>query len=155
MTEYFEGDKYKTTELDDDILKTILLISKINVNDVNTYGKNDSIKCFNHGDFCPWNLLIDHNNIKIIDWEMAGYYPLGYDLFTFIFQTNFLLSSKTIHKILNSNKKYIIEYFKIYDIINWKPYLKEFASIKLRFEKEKNDSKLLKHYQKLIYYEKT
>lgn len=33
-----------------------------------------------HGDFCPENLLFDEQTVWVIDWELSGLRPVGYDL---------------------------------------------------------------------------
>lgn len=45
-----------------------------------------------HGDFTPWNLKCDDNNIYAADWEMyAAVRPAMYDLFHFVYQNNILV----------------------------------------------------------------
>ena len=108
---------------------------------------------FTHGDFCPWNMMELQGRILIYDWEMAGTYPLGYDLFTFIFQTHFLLQpNKSIEIILLENEEIINKYFESFKISNWKSYLIEFAREKTEFEKQKSVKGLLYNYQILLNY---
>ena len=58
---------------------------------------------FSHGDYIPWNRFIgEENTTKVIDWEVAKYRPLFYDLFTFIIITGILIEKQTIEKIFNS-----------------------------------------------------
>ena len=84
---------------------------------------------------------------------MAALNPLGYDLFTFIFQTNFLLNpNKKIKTIIAKNKQYINMYFTAFQINDWKKYLIKFANTKVTEEKQKSDSLLLSKYQKLFSY---
>lgn len=146
QTEYFYGQKPKYTSLTAEIYNFICAVSVIEVNrDV----KSTYVQLFSHGDFCPWNMLISETEIKMIDWEMAGLYPAGYDLFTYIFQTNFLIHPhKPIQEILNKNKQYIKEYFDRFQIENWSEYLSEFCRFKIKIC-EKNGSILLNKYKEL------
>jgi len=87
---------------------------------------------FSHGDFCPWNMLVTENGLRLIDWEMAADRPLGYDLFTYIFQTIFLLKpSVSPKKLLTKNRDWIVNYFTHYDVAEWEPYLKDFINKKI------------------------
>lgn len=109
--------------------------------------------CFAHGDFCPWNMMIEEGKLKIFDWEMAGNYPLGYDLFTYIFQTSFLISpNKSIEQLLKQNKTAIGTYFNSFNIDCWEIYLIAFAGIKLKLETEKQNKRLMTPYQLLKLY---
>ncbi len=138
-TTYIEGKQRKTIHLDNKILDLLLLISE-----KSSFKKNDLIFTFAHGDFCPWNIIEQKENLKLIDWEMAGEYPLGYDLFTYIFQTNFILKpKKSIDAIINENNKWISLYFKEWDINNWKFYLLQFIEKKLIIEENKTGQTLL------------
>jgi Predicted aminoglycoside phosphotransferase len=112
-------------------------------------------KCFAHGDFCPWNILIDQGKLKVFDWELAENYPAGYDLFTYIFQTSFLLTPNiTIEKLIKKNLSSINYYFKTMGIDNYIPYLIAFASIKLELETKKSNEILTRCYQKIVTYAK-
>ena len=95
--------------------------------------------------------------IYLYDWEMAGTYPLGYDLFTFLFQTAFLVQpKKTVQHIIVDNQVLIDQYFGFFDISDWKEYLAEFSRVKISFEKIKGTKGLLHYYQGLRNYaEKT
>jgi hypothetical protein len=96
-------------------------------------------------------LLNKQQQIVLIDWEMAGLNPLGYDLFTFIFQTSFLLKPKLkINKIIYKNTIHINKYFNHFQIKDWKKYLIKFAKIKVEEEKEKSNSLLLLRYEELL-----
>lgn len=37
---------------------------------------------FAHGDFIPRNMIDNAGTIALVDWEFAGWYPIGYDLAT-------------------------------------------------------------------------
>ncbi|MFT4800481.1 MAG: thiamine kinase-like enzyme [Flavobacteriaceae bacterium] len=150
LTELIAGEKVNSIKFNSGIFQLLLHLGKIEL-------KEGSYKeSFSHGDFCPWNMLLTKNKeLVLIDWEMAGLKPLGYDLFTYLFQTNFLLNpTKPISTILKENKESIHDYFKIFQTENWKKYLIKFASIKVLDEKQKSSSLLLPKYQELLQYNK-
>lgn len=150
VTETFEGIKYTKTKVTQAILNLLIQINKAD-NFKNEKDNNQLILVFSHGDFCPWNLVLDTTNaIKVIDWEMAGEYPLGYDLFTFIFQSSFLLTpKKTSSALINENINWINQYFSHFGVQDYTPYLKEFTHIKLAKEKLKKSLDLIEGYQNL------
>lgn len=45
---------------------------------------------YSHGDYIAWNRFINKNENRVIDWEVAGYRPLFYDLVFFIFYNSYL-----------------------------------------------------------------
>ena len=151
VSSVFEGCKYNNAIMTKGIIELILQINKVpypiceNVNKELTHA-------FSHGDFCPWNLVINQKSeIKIIDWEMAGPYLLGYDLFTFIFQSSFLLSPKKNPAVLmHENIYWFTYYFNAKQIKDYRPYLLAFALLKLKKETIKNNKILIRNYQKLI-----
>lgn len=144
------GKRLSKQNVDEQLLAILLELSKLT--DIKTT-KNYTTEvtgCFAHGDFCPWNIMVDTNRLLVFDWEMAGKYPIGYDLFTYIFQTSFLLlPRKSIHLILDQNQSFINRYFNSLMISDWKPYLIAFTNLKLKFETEKLNQRLLYHYKKL------
>lgn len=149
-TDVILGKKYSIAYIDDKIFDYLINLIK-----VKPVLNSDIKKVFSHGDFCPWNMLIESktNKLILIDWEMAGYKPLGYDLFTFLFQTNFLLKPKLkCSQIIKENKVYINIYFRKQNISNWEKYLIKFASLKIQAEEHKKDSQLLLKYQQLLNY---
>jgi hypothetical protein len=153
-TNVLKGERFLMTTLDHNILKQIITIANQKVKCVKT--TQSSLKtCFAHGDFCPWNMMIKDHNILIYDWEMAGNYTLGYDLFTFIFQTNFLLEpKKNISDILNENIKLIEHYFSKFNILNWNDYLMAFTKDKITLETSKGTKGMITQYSKLLAYAK-
>lgn len=140
QTRYVDGEKLRQTILTDQIIDLLLKLVKVNATDCRDYTRGFAgIKCFGHGDFCPWNILIEGNDLHLVDWEMAGIYPVGYDLFNYIFQTQFLLHpSKQPKKILGENTKGINSYFAGVGISDWLSLLWKFAELKSDFNKVKN-----------------
>ncbi len=148
-TDLFLGNKLDNNDLNEKILNCLYDLS--NLPSKKLINENDKLMVFSHGDFCPWNLIEMDNEIKIFDWEFAGYYPLGYDLFSYIFQTNFLLNKRrSIELIFIKNKKVIFEYFNYFGVINWEDYLLDFCNLKIKSETKKSDSILLYRYQQLF-----
>lgn len=149
-TDVFKYKRLSNTNLNHNIIKYLIKLSMIPLEKENNgLGFN---KCFSHGDFCPWNMILDEENkLLIFDWEMAGENIIGYDLFTFIFQTNFLINPKKLNlTILRKNLNFIEIYFDFLKISNWKKYLLEFAKIKYNLETKKNNLILKNKYYKLL-----
>lgn len=146
------GERLKILKLNDSIIENLLILSKqkiINKNKTN----NNLISCFAHGDYCPWNMMVFNGKVLLFDWEMAGNYSLGYDLFTYIFQSNFLLNKhKSIQLIFNEYQKQIDLFFKKFNITNWSEYVKDFSLIKLKLEEKKGDKLLCIRYKQLLDY---
>jgi hypothetical protein len=151
-TNVLNGERLSNTDLDKKIIEQIAVISKQQIECKKS--TSSSLKTsFAHGDFCPWNMMTKDHNILIYDWEMAGNYTLGYDLFTFIFQTKFLLEpQKTITGILKENEKSIEHYFSNFKIINWNDYLIAFAEDKFKSESIKLDKGMKTPYKQLFNY---
>lgn len=153
-TEFLIWKKYNKRELTHEIFILLLELSKISLEGCSDYTKGFSgKKGFAHGDFCPWNMLVNDNNVKLIDWELAGQYPAGYDLFTFIFQSSFLLRTKiVIKKILGPNLEYIQEYFRFLGQPDWEHFLLIFAKFKYEQESLKQNKKMMMAYKQIIEY---
>lgn len=147
VTEVMQGNKMTKTDISDDVMKCLLELPK-----VRPVVNNEFIETFAHGDFCPWNILVKKNGgLLLVDWEMAGYKPLGYDLFTYVFQTSFLLDQESSPQdVINNNKDKIETFFKTYKVENWKEYLTKFAMLKIKVEKQKKQSVLLFKYKQLL-----
>jgi thiamine kinase-like enzyme len=149
MTNIIEGRKPSSTKLTSELLEVMVTLSK------HQKKKDGLILSFNHGDFCPWNILLNkNNNIILIDWEMAGYKPLGYDLFTYLFQTNFLLNpKKSANQIIVENKTKINFFFENFGITNWATYLSQFAMIKIQYQELKKENWLTHKYKQILVFD--
>lgn len=114
--------------------------------------KADGLKtCFSHGDFCPWNMLESEGRLKIIDWEMAGERSLGHDLFTYVFQTAFLIRrEESLENVMQKNRTLIDSYFESAGVNDWEPYLKDFALLKIEEFTRKQDSYMLARYKEVL-----
>lgn len=148
-TSVLKGKKLINQPLNEKLLTILFTLSVQQVKSTRKF--NSKLKsCFAHGDFCPWNMLTDEGCIRLFDWEMAGQYPLGYDLFTYIFQFEFLVNKKLrIEQLLSDNADLIKKYFNYFEITDWWAYLKEFSNLKHTVETEKNNKDLIKPYLKL------
>lgn len=151
-TEYVNGKRPVTIRLTPEVMTICirLLQYRLTPQLTNPEGLRISLS---HGDFCPWNLLEHENKLRLIDWEMADDRPLGYDLFTYIFQTAFLFSDKETEAILKENRPFIEDYFSQVGVDNYIPYLKAFSEIKSAYEQQKDKtSDSYKKYRKLSYF---
>lgn len=149
QTSILKGERLAKQKVDEQVLNVLNELSKQKVNTEKRF-ESELQTCFAHGDFCPWNMMLQENQLSVFDWEMAGTYPLGYDLFTFIFQTAFLLTpKKSIDKLLKENEILIENYFKAVEINNWHKYLFAFASVKINLETLKENNSLLLAFQEL------
>ena len=151
-TNVLKGERLSNTTLDKKIIEQIVVISKQQIECKKSTSSNLKTS-FAHGDFCPWNMMTKDHNILIYDWELAGNYTLGYDLFTFIFQTKFLLEpQKTITDILKENEKAIEHFFSNFKIKNWNDYLIAFAEDKFKSESIKLNKRMQAPYKQLFNY---
>jgi len=151
-TSVLTGQKMKNPFLNEQLLNTLFTLSTLDVKSNRMYTTN-LVSCFAHGDFCPWNMFYDQEKINIFDWEMAGQYPVGYDLFTYIFQFEFLVNrKKRFEKLLKDNSDFIYRYFNQFKIDDWKIYLLEFINIKYSIESEKKNALLIKPFLELKKY---
>ena len=132
-TEIIQGSKYTALEFNKDVLGLINQIESLKPQQVKKYSLSDNlITSFCHGDFCPWNLIIESgtNTIKAVDWEFCGIYPKGFDLLYYIFSVEFIIrKSSTSDEIIKNKYSIINNYYNPAGITDWKPYLKEFADI--------------------------
>lgn len=150
QTDVLKGKRLTKQKVEAQLLDVLYRIGKQRVDTKRNYS-TELKSSFAHGDFCPWNMLDDNGTLKVYDWEMAGIYPLGYDLFTYIFQTAFLLTpNKSIETLLTNRKITLFSYFSTLNILDWKSYLLEFAKLKVELETKKNDNKLLFRYSRLV-----
>lgn len=108
----------------------------------------DGLKtCFAHNDFCLWNMLSVNGHVCLVDWEMAGEFPIGHDLFTYIFQTTFFIRNAVpTSVVLKNNLQLIKKYFGDIDYI---PYLKHFVDYKINFFSSGQNPYGLKRYMEL------
>lgn len=145
-TSCVDGHSPNDISINDDIVKLAVSINKIKVVD------GELKTCFCHGDFTPWNLVVSPiGELKMIDWELAGEYELGYDLFVYITQVAAKFNpEKPLTEAMNQNQKYVDDYFASFDVSDWTPYLKAFANRKIAYEKSKGDFDYAKRFECLL-----
>ena len=149
-TNVLKGVRLSNQKIDNELLSILIRLGEENKT-VERDLATSVLTCFAHGDFCPWNMMIDDKKIQVFDWEMAGFYPFGYDLFTFIYQTSFLLTpNKSNTEILEDNMIWIQRFFDHFDVKDIKQYLILFVTTKLESETSKGKaSKLAEKYLQL------
>lgn len=145
VTNVINGEKLKAIEFSPPIFEFLTAFQ------IKTQTKHDLYQIFSHGDFCPWNIIVEDNgNIVPVDWEMASLKTLGYDLFTYIFHTNFLLfPQKRPDDIIKKNKVWIEQYFHHFNVKEYDKYLLSFVTDRLKQESKSPNQKLYKKYQQL------
>lgn len=147
-TACISGRRPDRVAMNAELLSLLYLLGQLSV--AASGGGNRLKYGFSHGDFCPWNMLVTEDGLRLIDWEMAAERPLGYDLFTYIFQTTFLLNpSGGLPELLAKNKDWIINYFTHFDILDWKPYLASFVDYKIEKMRHADNHSLLQLFLKL------
>lgn len=153
QTNTLKGERLSNQTLENnELIQVLIQIGKQKVATDRTYSTVLET-CFAHGDFCPWNMMKTRGKLKVFDWEMAGIYPVGYDLFTYLFQTSFLLTPNVnIETILKQQEELITKVFMAFEIEYWQPYLLSFANVKFELEAKKKDKKLVAFYQNLKSY---
>jgi hypothetical protein len=154
-SEIIKGVKYPILKLNKNVLKLMNEIQSIHPLHAINYSLSDKmLTSFQHGDFCPWNLILEDNThvIKAIDWEFSGFYPKGFDVLYYIFSVEFDIKRRSkVENIMSKKYSIIDDYYKSIGIEDWKPYLKEFATIcceRYCYTKEGNDFINLLNYCK-------
>lgn len=143
------GQAYSSFELSEQILDILISLGSVKLEDKSV---NELAICLSHGDFCPWNMLQNGAEIRLIDWEMAANRPLGYDLFLFIIHTHLVMGADEgkIRILLKENINYILKYFNAFNISDYRPYLLSFLTTRLKEEREKGHTQMVTHYQQIL-----
>ena len=150
-TECVKGKRPASMLLTKEVTDICINLSKLHLTGQMT--NEDGLQLsLSHGDFCPWNFLENDGKLRLIDWEMAKDRPLGYDLFTYIFQTAFLFTNKETIVLIEENKAFIRDYFHHLSIHDFNSYLKAFSKEKSLIENKKNNPKLSDKYQQMLAY---
>ena len=147
--EYIKGARPKDRHLTNDILQLCLSLVNYHLSDP-IDDDSGLVMSLSHGDFCPWNVLVSGNAIRLIDWELAAERTLGYDLFTYICQVSMLFEpEKELLLAIDNDIEYVKAYFDACGIKDYKPYLKAFAKQKWVYEESKGISNLSEKYHNL------
>lgn len=122
-TSYVEGKSLSNLYLSKEIADLSVSISKMHISPAS----GELLAGLSHGDFVPWNMLINDGEYRLIDWEMAEERPLGYDLFYFIYQVGRLFAPKEqLASRIKDDVPYIERYFLAFGIVDWQPYYDDF-----------------------------
>lgn len=151
QTEYVQGHRPYDTLLNEQVVNLLISLSKYhypNKEDENNGGLHT---CLSHGDFCPWNMLVQPNgSLRMIDWEMADERIVGYDIFTWLLNVAGLVTGKIpLYHIIEKNRKHIMRYFNALQIGDYTPYLRAFVEQQLVILKQNNKKHMLAMYQDL------
>lgn len=147
--EYINGIRPKSRNITKEILHLCLPLASRHLTEQRT-DANGLKMGLSHGDFCPWNVLVSNDQIRLIDWELAADRTLGYDLFTYICQVAILFEpEKQLLLAIDDNMRYVKEYFSSFGITDYKPYLKAFAMQKWEYEEGKGNTRLSEKYKEL------
>ena len=147
--EYIKGIRPKSRNITHEILHLCLPLANRHLTEQRT-DTNGLKMGLSHGDFCPWNVLISNDQIRLIDWELAADRTLGYDLFTYICQVAILFEpEKQLLLAIDDNMRFVKVYFYSFGITDYKPYLKAFAMQKWEYEVGKGNTRLSEKYKEL------
>lgn len=126
-TSFVQGKHLSSMALTEEIVDLALSLSKYHLTNAST--NNEGLRLsLSHGDFCPWNMLVDAGNIQLIDWEMAADRPLGYDIFKYVCQCSRLFHpDKSYSSAIEENKALIDQYFSRLGIQDWGNYYDYFS----------------------------
>ena len=129
-TECITGSHLKSMTLTKEIADLAVALSNFHIDSEKNAEESSELKsCLSHGDFCPWNMLVNNGKIQLIDWEMAGERPLGYDIFKYVWQISRLFTpDKTLDVVIDENKTVIDYYFQQIGVTDWSGYLATFTT---------------------------
>lgn len=147
--EYIKGERPKSKKVTPEILRMCLELKNYHLTTERSDGNGLQL-ALSHGDFCPWNVLMYENQMKLIDWELAKDRPLGFDLFTYICQVSLLFKPEDeLLQVIDKHNALIKKYFTACGIKDYLPYLKSFATEKASYEKNKSNDKGFEKYHQL------
>lgn len=127
-TAFVQGEHPATKALTEEVVELAVSLSRHHLTE-QTDDANGLLLSLSHGDFCPWNMLVDAGRLRLIDWEMAADRPLGYDIFKYVCQCARLFSpDKEYHAVIEENGEMISRYFSAFGIADWSRYESDFLS---------------------------
>ncbi|MBK8826634.1 MAG: hypothetical protein IPO26_07945 [Saprospiraceae bacterium] len=89
--------------------KLFLLKNEIQTNKLTEFG-------FAHGDFTPWNIFANNQNLFIYDWEAAqDLMPKGFDAFHFIIQQSIMVEKHPWNVIEQSLTRILVDENHLFD----------------------------------------
>ena len=150
QTECVQGRRPYDTLLNNNVVDLLITLSSFHYPD-STNQTADLCTCLSHGDFCPWNMMVQpDNSLRMIDWEMADERILGYDLFTWLLNVAGIVTGKIpLYHIIEKNRKYIMRYFNALLITDYTPYLKTYVDFQVKILHSQKKQHLLAMYQDL------
>lgn len=151
QTECVQGVRPGDTLLNDKVVDLLITLSAFHYPD-STPQTTNLRTCLSHGDFCPWNMLVQSDGaLRMIDWEMADERIVGYDIFTWLLNVAGLVTGKIpLYHIIEKNRKNIMRYFNALQISDYTPYLRSFVEQQLEILKTNNKRQMLQLYQDLL-----
>lgn len=149
QTEYVQGHRPNDTLLNQQVVDYLIKLSSYHY--PNASGAREMRTCLSHGDFCPWNMLVQPDgSLRMIDWEMADERVAGYDIFTWLLNVAGLVTGKIpLYHIIEKNRKHIMRYFNALQISDYTPYLRDFVEQQLVVLERNKKERLLEKYKEL------
>lgn len=151
QTEYVQGHRPYDTLLNQQVVDFLIKLSSYHYPNGEQTDKEGMRTCLSHGDFCPWNMLVQQDGLlRMIDWEMADERIVGYDIFTWLLNVAGLVTGKIpLYHIIEKNRKYIMRYFNALQIGDYTPYLRAFVEQQLVILKLHGKERMLAMYKEL------
>lgn len=151
QTEYVQGHRPYDTLLNEQVVDYLIRLSSFHYPNGEKTGKEGLRINLSHGDFCPWNMLVQQDgSLRMIDWEMADERIAGYDLFTWLLNVVGLVTGKIpLYHIIEKNRKHIMRYFNALQIGDYTPYLRVFVGQQLVILKQHGKEHMLAMYKEL------
>ena len=153
QTEYAQGHRPYDTRLNDQVVDFLIPLSSFHYpNDGKTDEASSLRTCLSHGDFCPWNMLVQPDgSLRMIDWEMTDERIVGYDIFTWLLNVAGLVTGKIpLYHIIEKNRKHIMRYFNALQISDYTPYLCVFVEQQIAILQRHNKKHMLAMYKELL-----
>ena len=150
QTEYVQGHRPIDTLLNQQVVDFLIKLSSFHY--PNAQGVSEMRTCLSHGDFCPWNMLVQPDgSLRMIDWEMADERIVGYDIFTWLLNVAGLVTGKIpLYHIIEKNRKHIMRYFNAVQINDYTPYLRVFVEQQIAILQQYNKKHMLARYRELM-----
>lgn len=125
-TSCVDGKNPNDKTLNKDVWWLLDMLSKHHLPTDRDFG--DLQTCLSHGDFTPWNMMVEKGKYRLIDWEMAAERPLGFDIFTYSLRQEMLTLNKSASDIVENHREEFDAYFAKFGITDWSSYLKWYAN---------------------------
>ena len=150
QTEYVQGHRPYDTLLNDKVVDLLIKLSAFHYPNADR-GSNGLLTCLSHGDFCPWNMLVQpDNSLRMIDWEMADERLVGYDIFTWLLNVAGLVTGDIpLYHIIEKNRKHIMRYFNTLKLSDYTPSLHRYVELQIEILQANKQKRMLKMYEDL------